>query len=184
MLAKLFAKPANVLVLDEPTNDLDIESLDVLETLLLNYQGTVIIISHDREFIDNIATHCIAFDEDNHISINVGGYSDHLQRSKDLAKQQPKQKEAPSKDKKETRSKSAPTDSAPKKLSYNEQKELTALPALIEKLEAQISEIEAGMCLPDFYSKPKDEIEQINITIARLKKELEQAYERWEALDS
>lgn len=181
MLAKLFAKPANVLVLDEPTNDLDIESLDVLETLLLNYQGTVIIISHDREFIDNIATHCIAYDEDNNIVINVGGYSDWLQRAKALPKEKPK--ESPPKEKKVEKSQETHTPKT-KKLSHQEQKELASLPALIEKLESQISTIEAQMCLPDFYSKPKDELEKIAISLAGYKKELMQAYERWEALDS
>ncbi len=181
MLAKLFAKPANVLVLDEPTNDLDIESLDVLETLLLNYQGTVIIISHDREFIDNIATHCIAYDEDNNIVINVGGYSDWLQRAKALPKEKPK--ESAPKEKKVEKSQEVQSPKT-KKLSHQEQKELASLPALIEKLESQISAIEAQMCLPDFYSKPKDELEKIAISLASLKKELTQAYERWEILDS
>ena len=181
MLAKLFAKPANVLVLDEPTNDLDIESLDVLETLLLNYQGTVIIISHDREFIDNIATHCIAYDEDNNIVINVGGYSDWLQRAKALPKEKPK--ESAPKEKKVEKSQEVQSTKT-KKLSHQEQKELASLPALIEKLESQISAIEAQMCLPDFYSKPKDELEKIAISLASLKKELTQAYERWEILDS
>ncbi len=181
MLAKLFAKPANVLVLDEPTNDLDIESLDVLETLLLNYQGTVIIISHDREFIDNIATHCIAFDENNNISINVGGYSDWLQRAKVSApsKSEAKPKEKPA----QAKSAASEQPQKAKKLSYNEQKELASLPALIEKLESQISEIEAQMGEPEFYNRPKDEITSLNTKVADLKKDLAQAYERWEALD-
>lgn len=92
LLAKLFSKPANVLVLDEPTNDLDIETLEILENLLLNYPGTVIIISHDREFIDNIATHCIAFEDDGNVTINVGGYSDWLDRQADISQEKEKQK--------------------------------------------------------------------------------------------
>ncbi|MBS0289303.1 MAG: ATP-binding cassette domain-containing protein [Proteobacteria bacterium] len=182
MLAKLFAKPANVLVLDEPTNDLDIESLDVLETLLLNYQGTVIIISHDRDFIDNIATHCIFLDTDGKISINVGGYSDWLQRQSLT----PNKKEIsePKKVLKLTaQSKTSELNVKPKKLSYQDQKELAMLPGLIEKLESQISELETLICDPQFYNKPKHEILETNEKVVRLKEELANAYERWSLLE-
>lgn len=174
MLAKLFAKPANLLVLDEPTNDLDIESLDVLENLLLNYQGTVIIISHDREFIDNIATHCIAFEEDNTISINVGGYSDWLQRQT-LAKQ-PKEvkKSADSK-----REKSKKID----KLSYHEKKELEALPLLIENLEKEIEALQMQLADPAFHTQEKNHIIEVNQKLSQLNQKLAKSYARWEELE-
>ncbi|MBS0286940.1 MAG: ATP-binding cassette domain-containing protein [Proteobacteria bacterium] len=183
MLAKLFAKPANVLVLDEPTNDLDIESLDVLETLLLNYQGTVIIISHDREFIDNIATHCIAFEQDNTISINVGGYTDWLQRAKPLIANK---SSAPLKSEKQATQKQEATQpvTKSKKLSFNEQKELTELPAKIEALESKIAALESQFSDPAYYAKSKDEIAIANKALASLKDELVAAYARWEVLDS
>ncbi len=177
MLAKLFARPANVLVLDEPTNDLDIESLDVLENLLLNYQGTVIIISHDREFIDNIATHCIAFEEDNTISINVGGYSDWLDRAKNTKTLSFKPKGVGGPKEKPAQ------EGSKQKLSYNEQKELAELPAKIEKLESQIHEIEALMYSFDFYNQPKEAIAKTTEQLDELKKALTQAYARWEALE-
>lgn len=175
MLAKLFAKQANILVLDEPTNDLDIESLDVLEDLLLNYQGTVIIISHDREFIDNIATHCIGFDPNGKITINVGGYSDWLSRQTVL----------PEKKSKHKAQKQAPQPSSePKKLSFNEQRELAELPAVIEKYELEIKNVEHTICDPLFYTKSKEEIAQINHQLDDLKSHLKQAYLRWERLDA
>ncbi|MBN9287274.1 MAG: ABC transporter ATP-binding protein [Gammaproteobacteria bacterium 39-13] len=178
MLAKLFAKPANVLVLDEPTNDLDIESLDVLENLLLNYQGTVIIISHDREFIDNIATHCIAFEESGKISINVGGYSDWLERQRATAENKPKAKEKTTAKTQETQ-----PAKASKKLNFKDQQELKSLPQKIEQLEQQIQQVENLMAQSNFYSKPKEEIQTINSQLAQLKQELDNAYERWESLE-
>lgn len=176
LLAKLFSKPANLLVLDEPTNDLDIESLDVLENLLLNYPGTLIIISHDREFIDNIATHCIAF-TDNEITINVGGYTDFLQRKAQSQKNTtPKETKAPKqvaevKEKKKTN-----------KLSYNEQRELDKLPALIEQLEKDIGSLQATMCQPGFYDKPKEEVQVAHTQLSSLEADLKKAYARWDEL--
>jgi len=180
MLAKLFAKPANILVLDEPTNDLDIESLDVLENLLLTYQGTVIVISHDREFIDNIATHCIAFEENGNIAINVGGYSDWLQRQEAVAKSSSKKISSEKNAKKNPQKEKTSTK---KKLNYQEQQELKALPALIERCETAIKAIETQMAEPAFYNKPKEEIQKVNLELAKLQAELNQAYARWEALE-
>ena len=124
LLAKIFTKPANLLVLDEPTNDLDIETLEVLENLLLNYAGTLIIISHDREFIDNIATHCITFTPSGDIDINVGGYTENHQRLLTAPK-------------KETSKTKSPTKAA---LSDQEKQELKKLPQTIEQLESKIHE--------------------------------------------
>ncbi len=180
LLAKLFSKPANVLVLDEPTNDLDVETLDVLEDLLLNYQGTVIVISHDREFIDNIATHCISFEENGKMTVNVGGYSDWLARKSSLEKETAK---APAPKKSETKS---PLVAAPiaKKLSFNEQRELRELPALIEKIEQQIASMQKIMCEPDFYNKPNNEIQEFNNKVQQLQNDLSKNFARWELLES
>lgn len=173
LLAKLFSKPANLLVLDEPTNDLDMESLQILEELLLNYQGTVIIISHDRELIDNIATHCIAFEAENRLSINVGGYSDWLAR-KSLAKATPKPIAAIDK----------PKSVKSKKLSFNQRQELNNLPELIEQLEKEINQLQHKMAQKDFYLQPKEEIVKINARLDQLNQSLQTAYHRWEQLDN
>lgn len=181
LLAKLFAKPANVLVLDEPTNDLDIESLDVLEELLLNYTGTVIIISHDREFIDNIATHTIAFEENGAVTINVGGYTDWLDRKKAISAT--KSKSTPKTDSKNNTQAASKPVAQKNKLSYKEQRELEALPQKVEKLEADIANIELQLAQPEFYQQPSADIQKVTIKIEQLKKELAAAYERWEELD-
>lgn len=178
LLAKLFAKPANVLVLDEPTNDLDIESLDVLEDLLLHYPGTVIIISHDREFIDNIATHSIAFEDNGKLSVNVGGYSDWLER------QMPP---AAAKKRKNTSAKTPPRENTPvekKKLSFEEQKELKMLPDKIEKLEGEKQKIETIMGENDFYAQPVEKVREVNDKLTRIQEDLKKAYARWDELDS
>jgi ATP-binding cassette subfamily F protein uup len=183
LLAKLFAKPANVLVLDEPTNDLDIESLDVLEELLLEYSGTVIIISHDREFIDNIATYTIAFEESGDVTINVGGYTDWLERKKAIAANKNSQLK---KDKNKTNKPAAvmKSDTQKPKLSFMQQKELNELPAKVEKLEADILGLEQRMAQPEFYQQPQADIQKITTQIQTLKKQAELAYLRWQELDS
>jgi len=173
LLAKLFAKPANVLILDEPTNDLDIETLDVLENLLLNYSGTLILISHDREFIDNIATHCIAIEPSGKISINVGGYSDWLAR-KPAAAPKPK---------KQIQSKIVKKEKG-KKLNFKEHQALKELPALIEKYEHELSELQKVVCEPDFYNKAEDEIQGTQDRLKNLEEEIAKAYLQWEALES
>lgn len=177
LLAKLFAKPANVLVLDEPTNDLDVESLEILETLLLNYTGTVIMISHDREFIDNVATHCIALDgKGNHV-INVGGYSDWLVR-----KQSEQQKIAKPKTEKVPVIEKATSDK-PKKLSYQEQRELEQLPGQIEALESELNKLQKTLGDPNFYNRSRVEIDEVTSQVNQLEVKLKDAYNRWEVLD-
>lgn len=175
MLAKLFSRPANVLVLDEPTNDLDIESLDVLENLLLNFNGTVIMISHDRAFIDNVATHCIVFEKNKKISIHFGGYSDWRENQEDEVK--PRSKES------KTKTPVKPTADK-KKLSFNEQRELTELPAKIEKLEKEMNRLQNAMCQSDFYNQPKEEVLATQQKLAKIEGDLQEAYARWELLDN
>ena len=170
LLAKLFAKSANVLVLDEPTNDLDVESLEVLETLLLNYEGTVIFISHDREFIDNVATHCIFLSGNGKYTINVGGYSDRKEAILPIVKTKSIDK--------------TPRAKSPRQgLSYQEQKEFDTLPGKIEQYEADIVALEERLADPEFYQKSREEIEKVTTALEKLKRDLNKAYERWEELD-
>lgn len=163
LLAKIFSKPANLLVLDEPTNDLDVESLEVLETLLNQFDGTVLIISHDREFIDNVATYSLLFEGDGVVKNYVGGYSDiEWQRQPQTQVQvkapEPKKAEPPK----------------PKPIS----KEANQLIKKIEKLESQIAAVHEIMGQPDFYTKPQAEIQLKTKELAELEAELTSAYEK------
>lgn len=179
MLARLFARPANVYVLDEPTNDLDIETLEILETFLLSSQSTVIVISHDREFIDNIATHTIGFEHDGSLSINVGGYSDWMAKkvSKSKDKSQPKNE----KPIEQAAAKLQPKPT--KKLSYHEQKELEKLPQKIEALEQSIHQIQMQMNAPEFYAQDQVEIKKTTDELQSLEGQLESTLERWQELE-
>lgn len=163
LLAKIFAKPANLLILDEPTNDLDVESLEVLETLLQNYSGTAIVISHDREFIDNIATHSIAFKGDGSLKTYFGGYSDWLWQSGEENKVLAKKPESVQKN--------------PKNNDTNK-RELNAILIKIEKLEKQISDLNEKMNDPAQYTE-----ENLN-KLSKLQTDLEQDYQQWERLCS
>ena len=178
LLARLFARPANLLVMDEPTNDLDVETLELLEELLLEYQGTLLLVSHDRAFLDNAVTSTLVFEGGGRIKEYVGGYSDWLrQRPNPPA---PKA-EAPTK-----AAKPAPeaARAKPRKLSYKEQRELDALPRKIESLEAEQARLQTAVSHAGFYQQPG---EAISATLARLQAvtaELEACYARWEALES
>ncbi|HHJ20011.1 MAG TPA: ATP-binding cassette domain-containing protein [Gammaproteobacteria bacterium] len=171
LLAKLFARSSNLLVLDEPTNDLDVETLELLEELVSDYSGTVILVSHDREFLDHVVTSSLVFDRPGQVNEYVGGYNDWL-------RQRPVEKTttAPSK-------KTVPKKTAPKKLSYNDQRDLEELPKHIEKLEAEQTELHDTMGDPDFYQKDATIIDQITARLAENENALEQAYQRWEALE-
>ncbi|OUR64054.1 ABC transporter ATP-binding protein [Methylophaga sp. 42_25_T18] len=179
LLAKLFTQPANLLVLDEPTNDLDAETLDLLEDLLMNYQGTLLLVSHDRTFLNNVSTSTIVFDDDGEVREYVGGYDDWL-RQRALDKQAEFQK-------KSTASKSTKpnTSSAKKKsnLTYQEQLDLAALPKTIEQLEQKQDELHTVIAEPDFYQQDADKVTATQDELAALTKELESEYERWEMLE-
>lgn len=179
LLAKMFSKPANVLVLDEPTNDLDIESLEVLETLILNYTGTVIVISHDREFIDNIATHSVVFETTGKITVNVGGYTDWLNQGQSKPIKEAKKNTIQAKLTQAVESKTAKK----RKLNFNESRELDTLPAKIEALESDVADLQGLMAQPDFYQKEQPEIKKSADKLANLQDELAKAYARWEDLD-
>lgn len=180
MLARLFAQPANLLVLDEPTNDLDVETLELLEDILCNYEGTLLVVSHDRAFLDNVVTGTLVFEGGGRVAEYVGGYRDWMeQRSyseRSRAQQDRPVEPAAATDK--------PRLGRGKKLSYKEQKELEALPARIESLEAEQSALQQLMASSDFYRRDKAEI---TLTLARaeaLRHELDEAYGRWGTLDS
>jgi ATP-binding cassette subfamily F protein uup len=173
LLAKLFTKPANLLVLDEPTNDLDVETLDLLEELLLDYQGTLLLVSHDRTFVDNIVTSCLVFEGDGRFVEQIGGYSDWLNQ-----RQQPEKKE-------ERRKQPRERQQRPKRLSFKEKHELEALPQLIDKLETEQAEIHTAMADPALYqSGEKAEIERLKSRLPQVDEELSLAYARWEELDA
>lgn len=175
LLAKLFTKPSNVLVLDEPTNDLDTETLELLESLLVDYGGTVLLVSHDREFLDNVATSVLAFEGDGVFKEYEGGYADWL-RSKQNAGAVAAE-EAPKPQAK------AAAAAKPKKLSFKEQKELEALPKRIETLEAEQEGLHAAMADPAYFRQEGAKIAEATARLTAIQTELAAAYERWEALE-
>jgi ATP-binding cassette subfamily F protein uup len=186
VLAKLFSKPANLLVLDEPTNDLDIETLELLEEILLEFEGTVLLVSHDRVFMDNVVTSLIVMDGQGGVSEHVGGYSDWESRGGSLS---PPPVQAASSATQAAHSENRPAgnqqnDSPRRKLSYNEQRELGRLPGQIETLEQQQSLLQEKMSAPGFYQSGYQEIQQVTNELANLQTELEKAYARWDALEA
>ncbi len=180
ILAKLFTRPNNLLILDEPTNDLDVETLEVLEEKLLEYPGTLIVVSHDREFLDNVITSVLVFEDNNRIERYVGGYSDWLRHGKHLAEHD-NPKANTKKDKKLIEEKPATTSR--KKHSYKEKRELESLPANIESLELEQSEVEAQISNNKFYKQDKDTITATLARFEQIRKDLEHAYHRWEEMD-
>lgn len=175
LLAKLFAKPVNFLVMDEPTNDLDIETLELLEEMLGEYPGTLILISHDRAFINQVVTSVLVYEEAGKFAEFVGGYDDYK-----MHKKQQQQKE------REVVDKAVPVakrSAASAKLSFNEQRELTQLPQKIEQLEKKISELQLQMADPMFYQQDAQAIAKINQGLAEDEALLMAFYARWEALE-
>ena len=190
LLAKLFAKPANVIVLDEPTNDLDAETLELLEEKLVGFQGTVLMVSHDRSFLNNVVTSTIVFEEDG-LTEYDGGYDDwQRQTAHKRMVNVPAKKGKLKKNGKNGKGKNAKGGgskradaSGPRKLNFNEKKELKNLPGQIEKSEAKVAEIHRVMGKAGFYQKAKDEIAQTQDELAGLDAELKVAYARWEELE-
>jgi ATP-binding cassette subfamily F protein uup len=176
MLAKILANPGGMLIMDEPTNDLDMETLELLEERLVNYDGTVLLVSHDRVFLDNVVTSVLVFSGQGIINEYVGGYSDWLKYQTSLEKAA----------KKDFDNKTQALDTAKQnkqKLSYKEQKELQQLPELIEQQESRQAELNTLMASPDFYQQDKKDIDDILEELKKLNVELEQTYLRWEELD-
>jgi len=178
LIAKLLTKPSNLLILDEPTNDLDMETLEILEAKIADYKGTLILISHDRAFIDNTVTSIVHLDGNGSVTNLVGGYSDWLSYHKEhLIKQKTADDEAKAKSKQQT------TYNA-KKLSYNEQRELDQLPDQITALEEQLTSIQNLTQSPDFYQGTQESIEASFKEMTELESKLEVAFDRWEELSS
>jgi len=173
LLAKLFTQPSNILVLDEPTNDLDIDTLDLLEELLIDYKGTVILVSHDRAFLNNVVTSTLVFDGSGTIEQYIGGYDDWLRQRKT---EKATKVAAP-----KAQAKSATTS---KKLSYNDQRELDGLPAEIEKMEIQIAATSELISKPGFYQGDRPSIEAVETQLAAEQKQLAECYARWELLEN
>ena len=180
ILAKLFTRPANLLVLDEPTNDLDIETLEVLEQKLCEYTGTLIVVSHDREFLDNVVTSTIVFEQDGKVQEYVGGYSDWLRRGHELAvTDNPYEAERKKHEALERRKNKKAT-----KLSYKDQRELDNLPAEIGQIEATIAALQATIAAPDFYAQDAVLVQQQLHKLSETEKLLEQRVERWGELET
>ncbi len=178
LLAKLFLKPSNLLVMDEPTNDLDVETLELLEEQLLNYQGTLLVVSHDRAFLDNVVTSTYVLAGDGEVRVCAGGYAEAarlLQQVKEAAAARAKAASAPAAP---AQVASAPA-SASRKLSYKESRELAALPARIEALEGEIAEIETALSDPTIYSKDNARAMALTARLPQAREELDAAETRW-----
>ena len=198
LLAKLFTQPANVLVLDEPTNDLDVETLELLEELLLNFDGTLLLVSHDRAFMDNVVTSVVAFEGRGQVREYVGGYSDWVRQGGKLppapwegaARQrvEPTADDAapaPASSKTDTAdTAAAPAKAKPVKLSYKLQRELDGLPAEIERLESEVAELEAEAGKPDFYQQPSGVVTERLALLQETQERLDAVMERWMELEA
>jgi ATP-binding cassette subfamily F protein uup len=179
ILAKLFTQPANLLILDEPTNDLDMETLEVLEQKLTEFSGTLIIVSHDRQFLDNVVTSTLVFEADGSIQEYVGGYSDWVRQGKALA-----EADNPNADKRRDKAaRKSASGRKPTKLGYMEQRELEQLPADIEQLEAAVSDLEQQVSTADFYSQDHAEVQQVLNKLTENQRALDTAIERWAELE-
>ncbi len=183
LLARLFLKPCNLLILDEPTNDLDIETLELLEELLADYQGTLLLVSHDRRFIDNTVTHSWFFEGDGRITEYVGGYADlmYARAQKALARPAPVPAREPES---VSQAKAAPAQKKNRKLSYKLQLELEALPARLEQLESRIEQLQTDINMPDFFNRPSAETQAVLDALKQAETELDDAFLRWEALEA
>jgi ATP-binding cassette subfamily F protein uup len=171
LLARLFSRPANVLVLDEPTNDLDIESLELLEQALQDYAGTILLVSHDRAFLDNVVTQTLAAEGNGKWKEYAGGYTDWL-------RQRPAAAESISK------KSPSPREKTRVKLSYKESRELESLPKEIEALEAEQRMLQAKMGEPDYYRRPPDALRAEQARNTEIETLLMEKLERWQALES
>ena len=178
LLARLFTKPANLLVMDEPTNDLDLETLEILEEKLVNYQGTLLLVSHDRAFLDNVVTSVLVFEDDSSVNEYIGGYADWLVYT-ELHKQNVQSSvDTP------TIKKEKPKSSGSKKMSFKEQRELQELPERIEALENRQSELNQTINSVDFYKQSPEKIAELLEQLQQTDADLMDCYARWELLDA
>ena len=191
LLAKLFAKPSNLLIMDEPTNDLDAETLDLVEEMVADYAGTLLLVSHDRAFLDNVVTSTLVFDGGGRIDEYVGGYSDSMRQRGERSAVAPgatapdarKTEDRPRADGAPARPRPAPRAKA-RKLSFNEQRELKSLPAVIERLEAEQTALQSSLSDPALFREQPAEARTAAARLQALVAELEAAYARWAALES
>ncbi|MBA2879898.1 ATP-binding cassette subfamily F protein uup [Desulfosalsimonas propionicica] len=178
MLAKLFTRPANLLVLDEPTNDLDAETLELLEELLVNFEGTLLMVSHDRQFLNNVVTSTLVFEGNGKVTEYAGGYDDWLAQ-----RPVPEDPEPAGKAQK-PRPRKTPGASRSRGLNFNQKKELKALPETIEALEAEQSSLQSAMAGPDFYKQDKQTILAHQKRLETVEARIAEAYQRWEELEA
>jgi ATP-binding cassette subfamily F protein uup len=176
LLAKLFTRPSNVLVMDEPTNDLDTATLELLEEMLMEYEGTILLVSHDREFLNNIVTGTIVFEGDGSIVEYVGGYDDWLRQRPPVVQVQ--------KEKITKQEKSRPQRGRPRTLTFREKKELETLPGFIESLEMERARLYEALADPDFYRQEGNSLPKAKERIEEIEKEIIAAYDQWQLLDS
>ncbi len=182
LLAKLFARPSNLLVMDEPTNDLDAETLELLEERLAEYPGTLLLVSHDRAFLDHVITSCLVMEGDGRVGDYVGGYSDWQRHQR--ARVQLEAEEAALPDRPASESHRMQESKKPKKLSYKLARELEQLPARVEALEKEISELGQAMNDPAFFRQPPEIVAEKTARAQQLQNELDAAYQRWEELEN
>jgi ATP-binding cassette subfamily F protein uup len=176
LFAKLLTKPSNVLVLDEPTNDLDTETLELLEELLAEYPGTLLLVSHDRAFLNNVVTSTLAYEGDGVFREYDGGYDDWLRQRATITEEENPTAPALDKGRKKT--------GLSKKLSFKEQRELEELPLRIEQLETELADLEARMSDPEFYRGDGQEIAQVKTRFETLQAEMAKVFTRWETLEA
>ena len=177
LLARLFAKPANVIVLDEPTNDLDTETLELLEERLIQFEGTVLLVSHDREFLNNVVTSTIVF-EPTGTKEYVGGYNDWLRQ------RPPPTNNSSTFERAKPATPPRPADPSKRRLSFHEQREIAALPATIEQLEADVATLHTAMGQAAFYQQPREQMAREQTRLKEIESKLATAYVRWEELDA
>jgi ATP-binding cassette subfamily F protein uup len=181
MLARALAKPSNLLVLDEPTNDLDLETLDVLEEMLGDYEGTVILISHDRDFLDRVVTSVIVPEGNGRWTEYAGGYTDMLaQRGADLKREAVK---AATVEREKAATSVAPSGASRRRLTFNEKHALETLPKTIAKLQAEIAKQQRHLDDPDLFQKDRKKFNQASDALAKAQKELQEAEDKWLELE-
>ena len=179
LLARLFTKSFNLLVMDEPTNDLDLETLEVLEELLIEYDGSLLLVSHDRAFMDHVVTATLVFEGQGRVQAYAGGYQDWL-----VQRPQPEKRAEKDRSQKSAKAVKPKRENQARKLSFNEQRELAQLPERIEALEAEIEDLQAVTAEVDFYQRPGDEIKATMEKVKALQDTLDEAYQRWQELDA
>ena len=176
LLARLFTKPSNLLVMDEPTNDLDAETLELMEELLLEYSGTILLVSHDREFLNNVVTSTLVMEGDGQVKEYAGGYDDWLQQRKPAPIRQAEKPPAKP-------AKARPVKDRPRGLTYQQKRELESLPARIEELESQQERLHEVMSDPEFYRRQREQIVETTGELDEVERQLTDAYRRWETLE-